>query len=366
VEGAADATAADFVLARSDATIRGLVVGPDGQALAGAVVGSDTGTLLVTDQEGRFLIEGIAPGKHSVWATHPGLLTEEVEVPAGQRDVRLQLRRGAVLAGAVDGTAGRPAGFCSVWARRPAGPTTRDDDDGDRPARAVCGPAGAFELRGLHPGAYDLYAATLDDRSGGLTGVRVSEGEERRGLRIRTAGGLTVTGAIVDLESRKPIPGARVRGTMEGTTVETQADGQGRFRLADVPRGVEVSLQVDAPGHLGNNQSRVTPAAGDTLDFGTLPLLAERPGPPPTGRAGLILGTGPGGALRVQGTIEDLPAAKAGITPGDIVVAIDGHDLQNVNLPTAVALIRGPSGAPLTLQLRGPDQRIRTVRLVRG
>jgi hypothetical protein len=360
IEGSRDVTAVDFVLARSEGTISGLVLGPDRQPLAGALVDAGGGNRLVTDPDGRFLIDGLGPGEHTIWAEYPGLIPEKAAVPAGQREVRLQLRRGALLAGLVDGASGRSAGFCSVWAR-----DTRNDED-DTPTRAVCGAGGAFELRGLRPGTYDLHATRLDDRSGGLPGIRVSEGEQRRGLRIRISDGLTVVGTVVDLESRKPIPGARVRGTLEQITVEAPTDALGRFRLQDVPRGLEVSLQVEVPGYITNTQTRVGPSLGETLDFGVLPLLAERPGPPATGRAGIILGTDPVGVLTVRGTVEDLPAAKAGVSQGDIVVAIDGHDLRNVNLPTAVALIRGASGTPLTLQLRGPDQRVRTVRIVRA
>ena len=230
----------------------------------------------------------------------------------------------------------------------------------------MCGAGGTFELRGLKAGAHDVFASTIDGRSGGLPAIQLGEGQERRGLRVRVAGGLAAVGGVIDLESRRPIAGARVRATLEAATLEAVTDASGRFRLEEVPRGVLVDLEVMAPGHLTNGQTRVAPVTGETLDFGVLPLLAERPGPPPTGRAGIILSVNGEGKLAVSGTIDDLPAGQAGIARGDVLLAIDGHDLANVNLPTAVALIRGPSGAALTLQVRGPDQRVRTVRIVRA
>ena len=365
LNGPQDATGVDFSFARSEGTIRGVVAGPGGAPLAGAVVALLEGpawTRMVTDPDGAFLLDGLAPGEHQIHAEYPGLLPEEVEVPAGRGDVKIRLRRGAVLAGVVEGGSGRGAGFCSVWARPAAGKA----DERAPPDRAVCGPGGAFELRGLPPGVHDLFASTIDGRSGGLPAVALSEGQERRGLRVRLAGDLTAVGSVVDLESRRPIPGARVRAMIEPAPVEVVTDGKGGFRIERVPRGVPVDLEVTAPGHLDNLQMRMAPVAGETLDYGILPLLAERPGPPPTGRAGLIITIGPDGRIAVSGTIDDLPAGQAGITKGDVLLAIDGHDLANVNLETAVALIRGNSGAPLTLQLRGADQKVRTVRIVRA
>ena len=47
-------------------------------------------------------------------------------------------------------------------------------------------------------------------------------------------------------------------------------------------------------------------------------------------------------------------------------MAIDGHPLENVDLGTAVALIRGQPGTPLTLDVRQPDAKSRRLRIVRG
>ena len=361
--GGQDVTGVDFRFARSEATIRGVVLGPDGRPLAGAVVAIErsAATRVVTDPDGAFVLEGLAPDTHAITAEYPGLPGEQREVAAGRQDVRIQLRRGSLLAGVVDGIGGRGAGLCWVWAR-----STNDQTEDGQPARSVCAAAGAFELRGLRPGGYDLFATAIDGRSGGLANIQLSEGQERRGLQVRVGDGLTVIGSVVDLESRKPIASARIRARLEPTSLEVLADAAGRFRIEGVPRGDDINLEVEAPGFMPNRQTRPSPARGDSLDFGALPLLTERPGPPGTGRAGLIVTIGKDGRISVQGTVDDLPAARAGIVKGDVVVAIDGHDVANADLAMAVALIRGPTGAPLTLQLRGLDNRVRTVRIVRG
>lgn len=56
------------------------------------------------------------------------------------------------------------------------------------------------------------------------------------------------------------------------------------------------------------------------------------------------------GFLRVIAPIDDTPASRAGIRSGDIILAIDGVELQN-NDPEAVEKLRGPVGSRVTLLL---------------
>jgi hypothetical protein len=355
-----DAGGIDFVFSPAAGEIRGVVAGPGGGPLAGAVVRAE-GTRVVSGEDGAFVLDGLAPGEHDLRADYPGLPGAAArQVAAGRTDVRIAFRRGAVLAGVVDGISPRGAGLCSVWARpRAAGEAEGPED------RAVCGEGAAFELRGLAPGEYDLVAITLDGRSGGLPRVTLSEGQERRDLRVRLAGGVTLVGRIVDLESRAPVAGAQVAAEVEGTTIRATSDAAGRFRLEGVRRGLTAYLRFEAPGHLGNGLQRSAPMEGETYDLGAVPLLRERPGPPPTGRAGIVLAVNADGAFEVKDTVEDLPASKAGVRPGELVARIDGHDLENADLGMAVALIRGKSGTPLVLELRRPRAPPRQVRLVR-
>ena len=143
--GPQDATGVDFVLARSEGAIRGVVTGPGGAPLPGAVVAAEapTFTRAVTDQDGSFVLDGLAPEDHQLRAEYPGLVSEEKEVAAGRRDVRFQLRRGALLAGVVEGGGGRGAGFCSVWAR-PAG----GSGGGQDPNGPCAGPAAPSSCAG--------------------------------------------------------------------------------------------------------------------------------------------------------------------------------------------------------------------------
>jgi len=58
------------------------------------------------------------------------------------------------------------------------------------------------------------------------------------------------------------------------------------------------------------------------------------------------------GAVKVVSPIDDTPAAKAGIQAGDLIVAIDGDSVQNMNLNQAVEKMRGAVNTPITLQIQ--------------
>src|SRR5579864_8742562 len=55
------------------------------------------------------------------------------------------------------------------------------------------------------------------------------------------------------------------------------------------------------------------------------------------------------GLVKVISPIDDTPAAKAGIKPGDFIAAIDGTPIQGMQLNDAVDRMRGAPGSKITL-----------------
>jgi carboxyl-terminal processing protease len=53
--------------------------------------------------------------------------------------------------------------------------------------------------------------------------------------------------------------------------------------------------------------------------------------------------------LTVVAPLEGSPGLRAGIKPGDVIVAVDGKSIVGMSLGEAVLLIRGPEGSPVTL-----------------
>ena len=58
------------------------------------------------------------------------------------------------------------------------------------------------------------------------------------------------------------------------------------------------------------------------------------------------------GLIKVVSPIDDTPAFRAGIQPGDFIVAIDGDSIAGMLLSDAVQKMRGPSGSTVKLTMR--------------
>jgi carboxyl-terminal processing protease len=58
-----------------------------------------------------------------------------------------------------------------------------------------------------------------------------------------------------------------------------------------------------------------------------------------------------GGVPKVIAPIEGTPAARAGIQPGDLIVAIEGESAQGMNLDKVVRVLRGKPGTKVTITI---------------
>ncbi|MCS6919423.1 MAG: PDZ domain-containing protein, partial [Fimbriimonadales bacterium] len=66
---------------------------------------------------------------------------------------------------------------------------------------------------------------------------------------------------------------------------------------------------------------------------------------------GALLEDAPGGA-RIVRPLPNSPAIKAGLKPGDIIIAVDGKSLDRTALDDAVRMIRGPRFTDVKLTIR--------------
>ncbi len=57
------------------------------------------------------------------------------------------------------------------------------------------------------------------------------------------------------------------------------------------------------------------------------------------------------GYIRVVSPIDDTPAAKAGVLPGDIIVKLNDTPVKGLSLRNAVNIMRGPKGSPIDLTI---------------
>lgn len=72
------------------------------------------------------------------------------------------------------------------------------------------------------------------------------------------------------------------------------------------------------------------------------------------------------GLVKVVSPIDGTPAAKAGLKPGDLIVAIDGQPVSGMSLNDAVEKMRGPIGSEIKLIIRRGTQQPFTVAIKRA
>ncbi len=57
------------------------------------------------------------------------------------------------------------------------------------------------------------------------------------------------------------------------------------------------------------------------------------------------------GFIKVISPIDNTPASRAGIESGDLIIKLDSHAVQGMNLEEALQMMRGEKGSPLTLTI---------------
>jgi carboxyl-terminal processing protease len=62
------------------------------------------------------------------------------------------------------------------------------------------------------------------------------------------------------------------------------------------------------------------------------------------------------GLIRVVSPFDDTPAQRAGLQPGDIIIQIDEHLIQEMSTDEAINLIKGPAGTSVELMVIRPGE----------
>jgi len=72
------------------------------------------------------------------------------------------------------------------------------------------------------------------------------------------------------------------------------------------------------------------------------------------------------GLVKVVSPIDDTPAARAGLKPGDLITHLDGDPVQGITLPEAVEKMRGPVSSEIKLTIRREGKEPFDVKLIRA
>ncbi len=329
----------DLVLARGGQRIEGRVLHADGRPAAGTQViaafeklgraakplAPDVESLAIVRDDGRFVLEDLERGDHSLFAVRPGFPDAVLrQVAAGRTDVRLQLEAPARLSGVVTDRDGRalPAFSLQVLPLAPTGAETEQQsllrtEAGVMRPLPVRDPDGRFEWRGLLAGRYRIKVNGLDGAAG-TDVVTVASGEHKQGLRLVVGGALKLTGKVVSLETGAPMERVQVYARAPGNPLVATTNDEGAFEMVGLLPGEDTEVTVRATGFVSESRWVRAPAGAATVDAGTFRLLR-----------GDFAGTGPmvdglrfvladrGSGARVAVLFPGSNAERAGLKIGD-------------------------------------------------
>jgi len=302
----------------------------------------------VSDPDGKLVVGGLGRITYRATVHHERYPDHHFEVSCPSKPVQWRLRYGGGVAFEVRDRQTRALipSFRYVL-RRAGGPVIRRDGSAGRAQERLI-PGGRYELTVRAP-SYAQVRQTVQVPNG-----RLPRQVTRRGLVLWLELAGSVSGHVRDDR------GLAVQDAVVAVSgLEARSDRQGRFTIHDVPPGTH-ELTATHPdrgtGRLGGVVVRrglptvnlvidLTPgaAAPKAVQAGVRLTLVERLD-----------------KLRVQSVAVGSAAERAGVAGGDELVSVDGQDLDGLGLSDVAALLRGPAGTSVVLELRRSG---RTVKL---
>lgn len=271
-----------FVLARG-AVLTGQVMDANLEPVAGARVrlGRPQGE---SDEEGRYQVAGIPPGRQAVEVFHPGFnrLYEALDIEPGGATVDFVLEGGHRVAGYVVDGSSLPVSEVVVILE-PA-----DDDGVGETYEAHSDAEGAFSFAQVAEGGYRLQPHREGYAQAGPAEVVQVVGGPLEGLEVRVARGARIEGQILGLEFEQ-LAQVEVRAEAEGRRLLGEVDYEGGYEISDL--GVDDwTVIAYLPGGRRQARARVSIESGDgvvsrDLEFGngfTLEGLVRYGGEPLT------------------------------------------------------------------------------------
>jgi hypothetical protein len=318
---------------------------------------------LFTSKDGRAVFKDAVGLPLRVSVSRRGRAPEVREIDAAPAELRFELHGGVAVSGTVTTRRGRdPLEGADVTLYTAAGPVhARTDRAGAYRFDDV--PPGSARLVAVHAGyakgerTVDLEPGSRADRPASLESIDLDEGG-------------SVEGEVVDARG-DPVAGARVAQGSVPAFVPTGklpqgialTDRRGEFKIEDLREG-DVFLEAYAPD-VGRGRATVRVAAGRATRGVRIAVapLSEGEASDSTAPGGVAISFDEklAGAT-VLAVAEGSEAERAGVQPGDRIVAVDGQRVASVK--EARAKLFGPIGDDVVLEVaRGETaQKLRVAR----
>ncbi len=193
--------------------------------------------------DGSFRLEGVRPGPVEVMASlllaqRSRSVRTTVEADGPPTEVEIDFTAGASLSGTVRRRGRGVAGMT----------VTASSTTGRGSTSTITGERGDWQVSGLEPGTVEVAAA--DGRGRVLVG-RTVEVEDHARVDLDIPGG-ELGGRVVESDTRRPVPGAEVTVTVEGSPRAERATltgEDGAFAVADLPDGT-AAVRASATGYM--------------------------------------------------------------------------------------------------------------------
>lgn len=267
---------------KAGSIVIGRVLAPDGRAAIGARINPVTDEAepiriggALSDGDGYYRLEGLAPGKVAVEATHDDYVrtVREVEARPGTNTLNLQFEGGQEVSGLVADAAGAPIAGATVSlstvGRYWGGPETRTGADG------------TFRLAGVGDGDYSLgaqregFAPPDKEIPVHVAGKTVTD------LKVLLGAGGTIVGNVTGIDPDK-LPHVSVRAATPGRGEPASAtvDRSGGYKLTGLAPGTwTLTAALAETGQQARGQVALEPGGAEAhldLEFGKGLTLSGR------------------------------------------------------------------------------------------
>jgi hypothetical protein len=247
---------------------------------------------------------------------------------------------GLVLAGHnVAGSGGRTGRAASPASPASGHPAVASADKPDGGASSPQSPDG-----GVRPPDRKPTPAETARRAKGDADDRERDADLVLVSRFTPTGGAMLEGRIVEADGGRPVVGVVVEARHAGKFMKGSSDAGGVFRMAGLIPGTRVVVWIGGKydPYIAERIDVAVPAEGQKADTGLVRLLrGDEMGPRLDGWVGLFV-TRRGGRVTVSAVTPWLPADRAGVMVGDVVVSINGRDTAGFGPRAATYLLRGP------------------------
>ncbi len=319
---------------------------------------------VLTATDGSFTVSKLAPGKHTLRAYRKGGGEAIAEHVAVGTTVRMQIKH----VGSIEGVAKREGGGAlpdelGVW--------VQDLKTGFSRSEAFYKTNGHFVVHDLPAGHFTLTVSA--DSGQKKVDVDLAEGEQKTGIEVALEDLVTLTGRVVDLLTKQPVPGLMVFASAAkgnaGISINfgdedtsNISDVAGKFTVKRAPKG-KIAVQGMAKEWKDSDYGwfRVfrTVTSSGTVDLGDLPVAKKRIKEGETqGKLGLHFkeqtpdADPESYAMEVSFIEPGSPASKVDVKVGDVITSIDGVDVTGGGSMYAWTLMNATVGTKLTVGLK--------------